>query len=561
MNNPISNDQQALAQTLLHQLPEIVIQTDARWMVTYVNPAWERLTGCKEQDIIGQCLLEYIHKDDHSTFRVGVPICRFRFFNQNYRWVRLALQANCDNHGVVLSRCGILSEMAANSEKSIIEVRQRFLRLLETIDGVVWEAERGVGNTFLSAQVERLFGYTVNEWRADSNFWRLHLHPDDSERAIDIDQAAYDAERSYEYDMHYRLLAKNGQAIWVHDLCRVIVEPGQPTRMIGLMIDISRQKQVELQLIESENRFALATRGSNDGIWDWQLTNDVLHVSNRFLNIVGLTSTQHAHTDGWKFLEPLIEPDDRERVKTAFRRHVEQAAPGFSVDFRARHAGGSLLWVNWRGLAHIENGRAVRIAGSLTDLAERGSSYDPLTNLPGRPLFRYRLEHAIALHADSVWAEQNQQLDADKTPFAVLLLDLNGFKAVNDSLGHHAGDQLLQQLARRLEASVRRADFIARMSGDEFVVLLESVDPAHAYERAKVISEVLAKPYQLGNDSVTCSASIGVISSRTNLTMADDYLRAADMAMYRAKSQNLGVSIYEDIVLSIDQPQLKTSRV
>lgn len=184
------------------------------------------------------------------------------------------------------------------------------------------------------------------------------------------------------------------------------------------------------------------------------------------------------------------------------------------------------------------------MAGSLSDLAERGSSYDALTHLPGRPLFRDRLEHAIALHRDAPAASGDAPPPGDTTRFAVLLLDLNRFKAVNDTLGHHVGDQLLQQVARRLESCVRPVDLVARMSGDEFNVLLESVDHAGAAERAWEISVALSAPYLIGPHTVTCGASIGVVSSQAGFATTDDYLRAADAAMYQAKSLALGVCVF-----------------
>ena len=412
------------------------------------------------------------------------------------------------------------------------------------IDGVVWEAELGVGNTFLSPQVERLFGYTVEEWRADPGFWRAHVHPDDLQEALVIDDAAYHATHSYAYEMSYRLIAKSGKVIWVRDLCRVDVEPGRPNRMIGLMIDVTRQKQTELALVQSHDRYTLATRGSNDGIWDWNLQTDVLHVSHRFNEIVGLSDADNLHEGGWAFLQRLIDPDDHERVQTAYRRHLAGQAPNFSVDFRARHGSGRLVWLNWRGVAQFEDGIAVRMAGSLSDLAEHGSSYDALTNLPGRPLFRDRLEHAIALHQDGASKGGDAPTQGDTTMFAVLLMDLNRFKAVNDTLGHHVGDQLLQQVARRLESCVRAVDLVARMSGDEFNVLLESVDQVDATDRARQIAAALAAPYQIGTHTVTCGASIGVVSSQAGFTATDDYLRAADAAMYQAKSHALGVCVF-----------------
>ena len=530
---------------LLQLLPEAVVQTDALWEITYLNPAWHKLTGHPVAAALGRSLLEFVHPDDVGTMRSGMPVFRLRFADADYRWVRLQLHPETDTAERVISRQGVLIEIADVTEQVLVEIRQRFLRLLETIDGVVWEAEIGVGNTFLSPQVERLFGYSVEEWRADPNFWRAHVHPDDLEEALRIDDAAYNATHSHAYEMSYRLIAKSGKVVWVRDLCRAVVEPGRPNRMIGLMIDVTQQKNTELELLRSENRYSLATRGSNDGIWYWDLRTDALHVSGRFHQIVGLGSFDLVHSGGWRFLEQFIDPEDRARVQAAYRRHLAGNSPNFSVDFRAFHGDGRLVWVNWRGLAEFENGVAVRMAGSLSDLAERGSSYDALTNLPGRPLFRDRLAQLIALQQNEAVNDDGRPTRGETTMFAVLLLDLNGFKAVNDTYGHHVGDQLLQQVARRLESCVRSVDLVARMSGDEFNVLLESIDPAEASQRAEQIAAALAAPYVVGEHTVISGASIGLVSSASRLATVDDYLRAADAAMYRAKSQSSGVCVFQ----------------
>lgn len=529
---------------LLQLLPETVVQTDARWEITYLNPAWRKLTGHPVEAALGRSLLEFVHPDDTGSLRSGMPVFRLRFADAGYRWVRLQLHPETDAAERVISRQGVLIEITEVTEQVLVEVRQRFLRLLETIDGVVWEAEIGVGNTFLSPQVERLFGYSVEEWRADPGFWRSHVHPDDLAEALVIDDGAYNATHSHAYEMSYRLIAKSGKVVWVRDLCRAVVEPGRPNRMIGLMIDVTRQKNTELELLRSDNRYALAARGSNDGIWNWDLRTDALHVSERFHEIVGLGGRGHVHDGGWRFLQQLIDPDDRERVQAAYRRHLAGDSPNFSVDFRALHGSGRRVWVNWRGVAQFEDGVAVRMAGSLSDLAERGSSYDALTNLPGRPLFRDRLAHAIALQRNETANGEDAPTRGETMMFAVLLLDLDRFKAVNDSLGHHVGDQLLQQVARRLESCVRTVDLVARMSGDEFNVLLESIDPAEAADRARQIAAALDVPYKIDAHTVTISASIGLVSSASGLATIDDYLRAADTAMYRAKSRSLGVCVF-----------------
>ncbi len=544
---------------LLQLLPEVVVQIDALWVIRYLNPAWQKLTGHALNETLGQSLFDFVHPDDRGTFKSGMPVFRLRFANAEYRWVRLQLQTEADVDDRVLSRQGVLIEITAVTEQVLVEIRQRFLRLLETIDGVVWEAERGVGNTFLSPQVERLFGFTVEEWRADPNFWRAHVHPDDYPAALEIDEAAYSATHSYAYEMNYRLFAKSGEIVWVRDLCRVIVEPDRPNRMIGLMIDVSKQKCTELELVQSENRYVLAARGSNDGIWDWNLQTDILHVSQRFHEIVGLSAHENLHPNGWRFLEQLIDPDDRERVQAVYRKHLSGNTPNFSVDFRAQHTSGRKVWVNWRGVAHFEHSVAMRMAGSFSDLAERGSSYDNLTNLPGRPLFRDRLDHAIALQQDAALKTDPAHVQRETAMFVVLLLDLNQFKSVNDSLGHHVGDELLQQVARRLESSVRSADLVARMSGDEFTVLLESVDLVHAIANANRIAAALAAPYQLSTHTVISSASIGVVGSQEGLATTDDYLHAADSAMYQAKRDGLGVHVFNAVTRAKESSREATS--
>ena len=205
-----------------------------------------------------------------------------------------------------------------------------------------------------------------------------------------------------------------------------------------------------------------------------------------------------------------------------------------------------MVWVNWRGVARFEDGVAVRMAGSLSDLAERGSSYDALTSLPGRPLFRDRLKHAIALHRNDASKGDGAATQGACTMFAVLLLDLNRFKAVNDTFGHHVGDQLLQLVARRLEACVRAADLVARMSGDEIDVLLESIDLADATDHARQIAAALAVPYRIGAHTVTSGASIGLVANQAGLATTDDYLRAANAAMYQAKSHASSVHVFAE---------------
>jgi diguanylate cyclase (GGDEF)-like protein len=223
-------------------------------------------------------------------------------------------------------------------------------------------------------------------------------------------------------------------------------------------------------------------------------------------------------------------------VRTALATHVAGEEEHFEHEFRMLHGNGGFRWVLCRGVA-VRDARGVvtRLAGSLSDVTQRRLAeeqlthralYDGLTNLPNRALFLDRLRHAV----------RRQNRDA-RALFAVLFLDVDRFKRINDSLGHVAGDRLLVMVARRLELSLRPGDTVARLGGDEFTVLLDDIhslsDATHVADR---IQEALKQPFQLGEHEVVTSASIGIALSATGYEKPEDMVRDADTAMYRAKA-------------------------
>jgi diguanylate cyclase (GGDEF)-like protein len=232
-----------------------------------------------------------------------------------------------------------------------------------------------------------------------------------------------------------------------------------------------------------------------------------------------------------------VHPEDRDRVHSALRAHLEGLTAHFETEHRLQHESGSYRWVLCRGLAvRDESGKATHFAGSLTDVTHRKVAeeqlahrafYDPLTNLPNRALFLDRLRHALrrtARHKDYL--------------FAVLFLDIDRFKVINDSLGHMAGDRLLVMVARRLELSLRPGDSVARLGGDEFTVLLDDIK--HVEDATRVADRIQAElhaPFNLGGQEIYASASIGIACSNTGYSRPEDVLRDADTAMYRAKAR------------------------
>jgi diguanylate cyclase (GGDEF)-like protein/PAS domain S-box-containing protein len=299
-------------------------------------------------------------------------------------------------------------------------------------------------------------------------------------------------------------------------------------------------KRAQEALKESEERYALAARGSNDGLWDWNLSTNVVHFSPRWKVMLGYQEGQIGDRPEEWF--DRIHDADRERVKEEIAAHQKGLTPHFESEHRVLHKDGSFRWMLSRGVAvHDASGNALRMAGSQTDITE-GKVSDPLTGLPNRLLFIDRVGRLI----------KHKKRRKDHL-FAVLFMDLDGFKMINDSMGHLVGDQLLLGVASRLEKCLRSTDTVARLGetftvarlgGDEFTVLLDDIkDPNDAKRAADRMMKALASPFILGGKEVFTSVSIGIALSNSAYEQPEEILRDADTAMYRAKS--LGKARYE----------------
>ncbi len=230
-----------------------------------------------------------------------------------------------------------------------------------------------------------------------------------------------------------------------------------------------------------------------------------------------------------------VHPDDLMVLKAEISAHQGGGTPHFKSEHRMLHKDGTYRWVLSRGIA-VRNGEAYRMAGSQSDITARklaekrllhDAFHDALTGLPNRALFLDRLGMVIA-HARRRGGH----------PYAVLFLDLDRFKNVNDSLGHHVGDELLVAVARRLEILLRPGDTVARLGGDEFAILLNDFnDVPQATRVAQRVNRELAKPFNLRGHEVFVTMSLGIaLGSSSDYERPEDVLRDADTAMYRAKA-------------------------
>ncbi len=308
---------------------------------------------------------------------------------------------------------------------------------------------------------------------------------------------------------------------------------GRLTHFVSVQRDVTERIRAEEALRVSEERYALAARGASDGLWDWDLLNGEMYLSSRWKSMLGYTD-EEIGTDPSEWLD-RIHPDDRPRVEAELLLHVQGDTPHFESEHRMRHHDGQWRWMLVRGMAvRGPLGAATRIAGSQTDITPHkdieeqlahGALHDALTGLPNRVLFLDRLRHGLG------------RIRRPAHLIAVLFIDLDRFKVVNDSLGHGTGDQLLVEIGRRLAACLRPGDTVARMGGDEFAVLLEDLrEPSEATRVATKIQAELSRPFSISQREVFPTASIGIALSDSPDDKPADLIRDADTAMYRAKA-------------------------
>lgn len=310
--------------------------------------------------------------------------------------------------------------------------------------------------------------------------------------------------------------------------------------VVVIIMDLSKTLEAEKALRSSEERYALAVNGANDGIWDWDIVTGTVYYSPRWMALTGNEGAEEPFGDRIEAWLNLVHPGDFWQLKADIDEHLKGNTPYLQNEHRILHKDGQYRWVLARGMAvRDEDGKPYRMAGSLTDIQgqkmteerlRHDAMHDPLTHLPNRAYFVDQVRRAIER------ARRNTDYHG-----AVLFLDLDRFKLINESLGHASGDQLLVAIARRLQTILRPRDTASRFGGDEFAVLLDDITGVGDATRiAQRIQEELAFPFRIQEHEIFPGASIGIAMITHRSFRAEDILRDADTAMYRAKAGGRG---------------------
>jgi len=304
--------------------------------------------------------------------------------------------------------------------------------------------------------------------------------------------------------------------------------------MVRTFADVTDLVQAQATLQKNEERWTLALESSGDGVWDWHVQSGVEFYSKRLLEILGYDASD-VHLQARGEFDKLIHPDDLAQLLRARQDHFDGRAKSYSDEHRVRCKDGSWKWMLSRGMviSRDAQGLPLRMIGTHTDVTDRKRAevliwqqahFDPLTGLPNRNMLHDRM------------AQELKRSKRDGFQLAVLFIDLDHFKEVNDSLGHDSGDRLLVEAARRICACVRESDTVARMGGDEFAVILtELLDGSNLEGILQKMLQALEAVFELDKDRVFVSASIGVTLYPLDASAIEDLFKNADQAMYVAK--------------------------
>ncbi len=297
--------------------------------------------------------------------------------------------------------------------------------------------------------------------------------------------------------------------------------------------DVGETRRAKELLRQNEMRLKLAVRATRSGVWDYDLKSNVFWWSPEFLAMLGYQIEEISASMDSKYA--LIHPDDLSWVKTSTERFINGESLEFNPEYRVKRKDGTWMWVEDKGACEKDSdGVVIRFSGAMSDCSERKrfekqlmymATHDPMTNLPNRTLLNDRLEHAL------IASHRSQLL------VATLLLDIDRFKLINDSLGHEMGDQLIKSVAKRLEQSVRPSDTLCHMSADEFVIICEDIAaPQEAARIAKRLISSLNQPFLIDGNQLNVSVSIGISINSAEEKDSQTLLRHADTALHSAKA-------------------------
>ena len=426
-----------------------------------------------------------------------------------------------------------------NEFLELTEREERFRQIAENVREVFFVISAKTDEIlYISPTYEKVWGRSCQSLYEDPQSWLFAIHPEDSFKALATIETQFRTGDDFEEE--YRIIRPDESICWV----RVRAFPvrdvmGRVNRFVGIAEDITKRKEAEEALKKSEEQFRLTFEMTPIGMAISSLKGKFERVNQALCDALGYSPKELL---GVSFAD-ISHPEDWEVHRNLERKLIEGKESNFQVEKRFIAKDGRIVDTLLKVLVVRDpNGKPLHFNNQIVDITERKSMeqqllhdalHDALTGLPNRALFMDRLQQQLK-------RSQNQS----NYLFAVLFLDLDRFKVVNDSVGHLVGDKLLVEIARRLENSIAPTDTVARLGGDEFTILLENISSkSEATLVAESIYQTLTFPFEIDEYELFTTASIGIALSSVGYDKPEDIMRDADLTMYSAKEH--GKARYE----------------
>ncbi|MEA5471677.1 EAL and GGDEF domain-containing protein [Spirulina sp. 06S082] len=499
--------------------PDLLCLTDFSGNFKRLSPSWEKVLGYSLSELMAQPFQAFIHPEDREiTQNVYEKVVageslrdfknRYRGKNGQYHWLEWTAVPLPQGQSIYAIARDISDRIAAEQALKLSEAKYK--RLVENSPDLIYGFSENQGRIYYSPSIESMLGYSLYHLDTNPHLWQDSIHPKDRAK---VDRAMANCLQGQDFEIEYRIRDIRGNWHWLYDRSLGRRKQKGETIIEGLAIDITDRKQAEKALRQGEARLHTIIRNTSYGI----LLVDRQGIV-RFANPAALT---------------LFNRKAENLIDCEFG--IPMAVDERIAELDLLQANGQTSTVEMR-LSSLEwEGEQVYMV-SLQDITDRKqvekqlrhrAFYDALTDLPNRVLFGERLESALK------FARQNPNYQ-----FAVLFLDLDRSKIVNDSLGHLLGDKLLIAIANLLKTLISPTDIVARFGGDEFTILLDDIRSwRQATSLAEEIGTALQSPFQLDGHEVFTTASIGIAFSSPQYAHPEELLRNADLAMYQAKAK------------------------
>jgi diguanylate cyclase (GGDEF)-like protein/PAS domain S-box-containing protein len=519
---------------------EYIWEVDLSGRFTYVSDGVQRMLGYGPAELIGRTPIELMPPDERDRVRAWVAqhmspagVLRdleHRFLTRagNTCWVRVNATGLFDANGVRIGQRGTHRDITARKlAEQRVEESHRFLgELINAVPAAISVKDAANRYVAVNDALCTLFGRAREEilGRHDRDL----VAPDAAARAAQMDAAALASGQPVEYETR---VAFRAQPHWLLVRKSALARGDGSKVVVSVFTDLTQRKEMEQALRESETRFRDFTAAASEFVWENDLEGRFTFVSPRAESVCGCSRDDLIG----RTPAQLTAPDEAERVRQWLARNMRPDGSFRDLECQIVTGGGERRWllINAVGMFD-EQGRRIGQRGTGRDITDRKlaearishlATRDALTDLPNRELLADRLEHALA-------NARRQQCGV-----AIMFIDLDRFKNINDSLGHGVGDALLREVAARLSGCLRESDTLARLGGDEFVAVIDGLHaPAEANSVGEKILRALSDPFAVGPHSLASTASVGVSLFPGDGEDGETLMRNADTAMYHAKA-------------------------